>query len=183
MGMAVPFVDYVDTFLMTHPYAVPCLVGVGISLCLLYPSLDKWSTARGDTTLSVAVFSGIYAGLWFTRNHTDVIPSQDTPPFSLQFPDSNAVWLCLVRELIGVFFLVILLTLTKLFVLHSLCRLFSFDPKDPESKKHLVIELPYKYVSYFVISMSATYFLPMLFDHLNIQRPNFYSEIFIDSSP
>lgn len=183
MAATEPFVEYVDIFLMTHAYAVPCLVAVGISLCLMYPSLDKWSTARGDTTLSLAVFSGIYAGLWFTRSATDFIPVSDEAPYDVHLPGWDVISITLLRQTIGVFFIVILLTVNKYFVLQALCKVFGYDPKDPESKKHLVIELPYKYVSYFSVSLVATYIMPLIFVYLGIQRPSFYTEVLLDSYP
>lgn len=178
MAITAPFVDTIDTFLISHPNSLPVMVGSCIALCLLYPSLDKWSSARGDTTLSLAVFSGIYAGLWMTGALTDFQPEKDTPPFVLGLPTLSVAGYSLLRQVLGVIFLVTLLTVLKVIILKGLCCLFGYDPKDPNTKKHLHIELPYRYVSYFVSSLAAVYIMPLIFLKLNIARDSFYSEVF-----
>ncbi|XP_005089195.1 sphingosine-1-phosphate phosphatase 2 [Aplysia californica] len=178
MASTMPFVDPIDQFLISHPNAMPVLVTTCMALCLLYPSLDKWSTARGDTTLVLAVFSGIYAGLWLTGALTDFEPAKDSPPFVLGLPTPREAFLALLRQVIGVFFVVILLTAIKTAVLRSLSYVFGYDHKDPKTKQHLLIELPYRYVSYFVSSTAAVYVMPLLFLKLNIERQSYYSEVF-----
>ncbi|GFR74857.1 sphingosine-1-phosphate phosphatase 1 [Elysia marginata] len=184
MGATAPFVDQVDKFLMHHPHALPIMVATCIILCFLYPSLDKWSTARGDTTLVLGVFSGIYAGMWLTgKFHPSdvdyfVTPMPEAPPFSLALPPVPDMLLALVRQVVGVAIVVVVLTGLKFGILNALANLMSLDPKDPNTKRHLAVELPYKYVSYFLSAAAATYVMPLLFLRLGIARPSYYSEIF-----
>ena len=184
MGATVPFVDTVDKFLIGHPHAVPVMVTMCIILCFLYPSLDKWSTARGDTTLVLGVFSGIYAGLWFTGKFhpTDVdyfvTPEPEAPPFALALLPFAEIGQALMRQVVGVAIVVVILTLLKMGILHALARVMGLDAKDPSTKRHFAVELPYKYVSYFLSATAATYLMPLLFLRLGIERPSYYSEIF-----
>ncbi|RUS73591.1 hypothetical protein EGW08_018651 [Elysia chlorotica] len=184
MGVTAPFVDEIDRFLISHPHAVPIMVAACIILCFLYPSLDKWSTARGDTTLVLGVFSGIYAGMWFTGKFHPadvdyfVTPEPEVPPFALAIPPLLDISLALTRQVVGVAIVVVILTSLKLGILHALARLLGLDPKDPNTKRHLAVELPYKYISYFLSATAATYLMPLLFLRLGIARASYYSEIF-----
>ncbi|CAG5127126.1 unnamed protein product [Candidula unifasciata] len=178
MSATVFFVDPVDSFLMTHPWALPVTVVLCIILSMLYPSLEKWSTARGDTTMVLGVFSGIYAGMWLTAKLTEFDYVPDSPPYVLELPSVKDFSLGVTRQISGLFIIIIFLTLIKLVILHSLSWLFGYDPKDPRTKQCRPVELPYKYVSYYVSAAATTYIIPLLFLKLNIERPSYYSEVF-----
>ena len=147
-------------------------------MTLLFPQ-DEWNSARGDTTLVITVFSGIFAGLWFTHAlTTDFIPEADSPPFPLEFPGLGQVGMAALRHLVGVIFVLSVSEVFKYFVLRIVCHLTGHDHKDPTCKKHLEVELPYRYTAYFLTSCVATYIVPLIFLKLGIERPAFYSEVF-----
>nr|QNL15293.1 sphingosine-1-phosphate phosphatase 1 [Littorina littorea] len=83
MICCIPFVNMVDCLLVAHPWCFPALNIVGIGLCLAYPELKMWSTARGDTTQVMAVFSGIYQGLWYMGIAVTTSPRFTTTPTTL----------------------------------------------------------------------------------------------------
>ena len=178
MAATMPFVDTIDKFLVSHPLAVPVLVAVCIGLCLIYPTQDKWNSARGDTTLVLAVFSGIFIGIWFTGALTDFQPAKDSPPFVLEFPSRNEIGLKVLRQVIGVSVLVVVIEIMKIICLRIIAHLAGLDYRDNAIKKKLVVELPYRYVSYGLSSVIACYIMPLIFLKLNIERPSFYSEVF-----
>ncbi|BFZ12150.1 hypothetical protein BsWGS_15189 [Bradybaena similaris] len=178
MSVTILIVGPVDSFLMSHPLALPTAALVCIALSWIYPSLEEWSTARGDTTLVLGVFSGIYAGMWLTGKLTQFEYVPDSPPYVLELPSTKDLRLGVIRQISGLFIIIIFLTFIKMAILHSLSWLFGYDPKDPRTKQCRPIELPYKYVSYYVSAVASTYVIPLLFWKLNIERPSYYSEVF-----
>uniref|UniRef100_A0A0B6YHQ2 Phosphatidic acid phosphatase type 2/haloperoxidase domain-containing protein n=1 Tax=Arion vulgaris TaxID=1028688 RepID=A0A0B6YHQ2_9EUPU len=178
MAVTVSVLEPIDSFLMSHPMALPVTIIICIALCLIYPSLEQWSTARGDTTLVLGVFSGIYAGMWLTGKLTDFEHLPNTPPYTLEFPSAHNFFLGLLRQTGGLVIIILFLTFIKMVILHSLSWLCSCDPKDPKTKQRRPVELPYKYVSYYISAMASTYLIPLLFLKFNIERPSYYTEIF-----
>ncbi|CAL1546874.1 unnamed protein product [Lymnaea stagnalis] len=178
MMLTVPLVEPIDSLIITHPYSLPLMVLMCIILSLMYPSLEKWSTARGDTIMVLGVFSGIYGGLWLTGKLIDFKPLPESLPLILTLPSLETIWLALLRQVLGVAFIIIFLQAVKMSVLYGLSWYFGYDPKDPKTKQVLVIELPYKYLSYFIGGVVSTYLMPVIFLKLNIDRPSYYSEIF-----
>lgn len=176
MLLTVPFVETVDKFILTYSFSLPIVVLICIVLCLLYPTQERWNTARGDTILVLGVFSGIYAGLWLTVHLTEF---RELPHFS---PYAQSLFgqivLVAIRQLVGVIIILLFLTIIKLSLLNSLSWYFGFDPKNPVTKHYFAIELPYKYISYFISGAAAAYLVPLIYLKLNIARLNYYSEIF-----
>ena len=64
MLLFLPLSDYVDTFFLTHPLSPLMAVGGTLLAAILYPSLDRWSTARGDTTTVIGTNAGVLVGSW-----------------------------------------------------------------------------------------------------------------------
>ena len=175
MICCIPFVDMVDCLLIAHPWCFPGLNVVGIGLCLAYPELKMWSTARGDTTQVIAVFSGVYQGLWYMGQVT-------TPEMAEAAAlSAHTGWAALAAaigcQVLGVAVLVTLLQTLKKCVIYVVATLLGMDPHDPASKRHLGVELPYKYIGYFTPCFCASYAMPALFLYLGWHRRNFLLEI------
>ena len=170
-----PFVDLVDCVLIAHPWCFPGLNILILSLCFAYPRLRVWSTARGDTTQVLAVFSGTYQGLWYMGQVT-------TPEAALAAAASAYTgWAGLAvgfgRYVMGVVFAIAMLAGLKKMVIRVMCRCLGLDPHDPVSKQHFWVELPYKYIGYFVPSFCSAYSMPILFQYLGWHRQNYLFEI------
>ncbi|KAK7505564.1 hypothetical protein BaRGS_00003309 [Batillaria attramentaria] len=175
MVCCIPFVDMVDTLLIAHPWCFPGLNVVGIGLCLAYPELKQWSTARGDTTQVMAVFSGMYQGLWYMGQTSTM---EDATASALAAHTGWAlVVAAVVRQLVGMVIVTIILECLKKAVIYVTASLIGLDPRDPTSKQHLTVELSYKYIGYFTPSFFAAYVLPCCFQALGIHRGNYIKEI------
>lgn len=175
MVCCIPFVDMVDCLLIAHPWCFPGLNLVGIGLCLAYPELKMWSTARGDTTQVVAVFSGIYQGLWYMGQH--ITPEMAEAAAQSAHTGWAALAAAIGCQVLGVGVLVALLEGLKKCVIYVMATLLGMDPHDPASKQHLGVELPYKYIGYFTPSFCAGYVMPAVFHYLGWHRRNFLLEI------
>ena len=64
MLLFLPVSDWVDTFFLTHPLSPVVAVGGTLLAAILYPSLARWSTARGDTTTVIGTNAGVLVGSW-----------------------------------------------------------------------------------------------------------------------
>ncbi|KAL8559600.1 hypothetical protein ACOMHN_008311 [Nucella lapillus] len=175
----IPLVDMLDCLLLAHPWSVPGLNIVGVGLCLAYPRLKVWSTARGDTTQVMAVFSGIYQGLWYMSKTTT--PEMATAAIASAPTGWSAVLAAVGRQVFGVVILMILLESLKKGVIYVSATLQGMDPKDPTCKQHLSVELPYKYIGYYVPSFCAGYVMPVCFQYLGCHRGNFLVEVLTHS--
>ncbi|KAH9509328.1 Sphingosine-1-phosphate phosphatase 2 [Bulinus truncatus] len=102
MCVTAPLVDPVDKLILSHELSIPALMLACIILCLVYPTMDRWSTTRGDTILILGVLSGIYSGLWMTAKLTDFKPAAETLPVVLTFPGISDVAIALLRQVNGV---------------------------------------------------------------------------------
>ncbi|XP_067680887.1 sphingosine-1-phosphate phosphatase 2-like [Haliotis asinina] len=176
MTFTVPFVDPMDKFLVTHPLSPVILLSLPIILSLLYPKLDKWSTARGDTTLILSITGGLFLGTWINYNQGFMSPNNASLPFSLNF-QYQAILIAMLRLVSGVTVTLILHHYMKNFVYASLCFMLNMNPKDPKTKQKFIVELPYKYISYFLISLNTVYTIPLMFHYLGIPRVSYYTEI------
>ena len=64
MTVYLPLADAVDWFCLTNSFS-PVVVVVGtIFAAVMYPKLDRWSTARGDTTTVIGTNAGVMVGSW-----------------------------------------------------------------------------------------------------------------------
>ncbi|KAK6998982.1 sphingosine-1-phosphate phosphatase 2 [Biomphalaria glabrata] len=178
MLVTAPCVDPLDAFIITSPLSMPVVIATCLALGLVYPRVDKWSTTRGDTTQALAVFSGIVEGLWLTRRSVDFVPTVESLPLLLGITSRNSIGVALLRQLIGVPIVYGSLLIAKTVILYSMSWFLNYDPKDPETKKRFVVELPYKYGQFFVSCSVGAYIVPLLFSKMNIARPGFYSETF-----
>ncbi|XP_071079906.1 sphingosine-1-phosphate phosphatase 1-like [Haliotis cracherodii] len=176
MTFTVPFVDPVDKFLVTHPLSPLILLSLPIILSLLYPKLDKWSTARGDTTLILSITGGLFLGSWINYNQGFMSPNDASLPFSLNF-QYQAILTAMMRLVSGVAVTLVLHHYMKNTVYASLCFVLSMDPKDPKTKQKFIVELPYKYLSYFMIALNTVYTMPLMFYFIGIPRMSYYTEI------
>ena len=64
MTLFLPFADAVDWFSLTHPASPVLVVTATLLAAVMYPSLDRWSTARGDTTTVIGTNAGVMVGSW-----------------------------------------------------------------------------------------------------------------------
>ena len=60
-------VDSMDRLLVSAWWAPLPIVLVPLLALVNYPKLDRWSTARGDTTLIVGTATGVMLGYWFSN--------------------------------------------------------------------------------------------------------------------
>ena len=169
--------DTIDEYILTN-HASPLLcIAIPVALCLFYPKLERWSTARGDTTVIVSVASGVCVGTHWAYRLGLMHKSSTAPPYALAH--INTYWFLLValRLVIGVAVLVVTRTVMKSLSLKIVGWVTKIDTKVKENQQQLYVELPYKFVTYFSIAIVTVMVVPNIFWLLNIHRDTYFSEL------
>lgn len=150
---------------------------LGFSLCYYYPSLKKWSTARGDTTIIIGTVVGFSVGS-FLNSRFGFLNRPDEPPlYDIHFPTAFGYILAVVRTVLGLLSLLATRQFFKSSVLRLLCFLNGMDSSDPACKQVKKIELPYYYITYFFIGLNTSFMSPFMFRLLNIERDYSFTEL------
>lgn len=162
--------DKIDNFYMKDCYAPLVIIVSHVSLGLVAFSLDSWSTSRGDTAQALGTGAG--AALATHANYQMGLfldPPLSSLPLTLQTVSINAVFLSLLRFLIGVVVLLATRMLMKAVTIPFLCRLFGL-PSDNvrQARQQMKVELPYRYIVYSVVGFSCVSVVPLLFRVLNL---------------
>ena len=177
MPVTFPFLNTIDEFMLTNPHSPYVCVIVPLSLALCYPKLDKWSTARGDTTVILAVSAGVGLGHWFSFQYGFMQRCTDPPPYEIIYPTwlwFGQIW---ARLVIGVVILVSTRAVMKAIMYNLICVITGIKKTDFKARQSLYIELPEKFVTYTVIAFNTVYLAPQVFRILGIERETFFTEI------
>merc|ERR1712013_448848 len=60
----IPLVDSADEFLLSSPLAPSVTVLLSVLAIVFYPGSDRWTPARGDTTVVLGSYLGSHLGNW-----------------------------------------------------------------------------------------------------------------------
>ncbi|CAO1332999.1 unnamed protein product [Diamesa serratosioi] len=185
MVILVPVIDFLDGFLQKNMLAPIFIILVPIMLIVFYPKTEKWTPTRGDTATIVSVFVGVQLGAWLNYQ----LGNMQLDP--LHGHSSQIVWptlpifgLIVARTIIGLCVVALTEVLGKLISFSLLCKMFGKNPKELKNsqdsltnKPKIIIDLSYKFITYGLIGFNAQYLIPNLFRFLDINRPQFYTEI------
>lgn len=175
--IVIPFLEPIDTFLITSNYGPLVALTVGFAMCYYYPSLKQWSTARGDTTIITGTVVGFSVGAYLSHGLGLLARPAEPPLYDIQFPNALGYLHVLVRTPIGILMFFACRYILKRSLLRVICSLNGLDWRDPASKKLKAVELPYYYLSYFVLGVDIAFLSPVIFRLLNIERDYTYTEL------
>ncbi|NWU93424.1 SGPP2 phosphatase, partial [Upupa epops] len=162
-----PAWDTIDQWLLTSPFCPLLIIAVPLTLCYNYPKLDYYSPTRGDTTTILGAGAGATVGFWL--NHQFAMPAHTSENLQLGLAlMATTTVVVLARFLVGI--LVVLLTrqLMKSLVLGALGYRYKFPIGDLEARRRLEVEVPYKFVTYSSVGLSATVIVPLLHQLLGL---------------
>jgi sphingosine-1-phosphate phosphatase 1 len=173
----IPVLEPIDKFMLENPFSPLISLTTGFILCHLYPSLKKWSTARGDTVIIIGTVVGFTVGSFLNNKLGLLVKPVDPPLYQIHFPNALGYFFGVVRTIIGLIALLLIRQLFKSSLLRFLCHIHKLDYKNPTSKQQKKIELPYNYLTYFAIGLNIAFASPYLFCLLGIQRDYSYTEL------
>jgi sphingosine-1-phosphate phosphatase 1 len=172
--VSLPFLNTIDEFMLDSNYSPLISLAIGFSLCCFYPNVKMWGTARADTAIIIGTVVGFSVGAFF-NNQLGFLQKPDYPPlYDIRSP--SIVHLVL-RTLIGLLILIAIRQIFKTFLLRLICFIYNCDHNDPIVRRKKKIELPYNYITYFVIGLNIAFLSPYLFRLLGIERDYSYTEL------
>ena len=169
--------DNLDELVTTHPLAPVFSIALPILLCYCYPKLDRWSTARGDTTVIVSVASGVCTGAHVGYKLGLFHFNSSQSPFSPTELDAALLLLVAARLLVGLTIVVSIRSLMKWLSLRFIAWYWRIDTSRKENLRALPVELLHKFSVYFSLGFSAIVVVPLVFRALNIHRESYFNEL------
>lgn len=166
VALTYPLWDIMDHILLETPFCPLLVTVVPFVMCYNYPKLDHYSPTRADTTIIMGVFTGSNIGFWMNHQHAnDYGPFESLPlsPFSI-----TMLAIVTVRLLVGLCVLILTRQVVKTLSLHFLSFWYKASVTDPEARQQLVIEVPYKFVTYSSIGIVAITVVPLVYNFLGI---------------
>ncbi|CAN9501889.1 unnamed protein product [Ophioblennius macclurei] len=165
-----PALDALDGFNLTCSYAPLLVVALHLGLGLFSFTLDTWSTSRGDTAqilgtgAGVALASHVNRRLGLMADHP-----VERLPLAVPALGPALVGVALLRLALGVLVLVATRALMKAVTIPLVCRAFGVDGGDVrEARRHMEVELPYRYLVYGTVGFNVLFLVPLLFRLLQL---------------
>lgn len=102
--LVMPILEPVDKFMLENQLSPLLALIFGYSICYYYPSLKKWSTARGDTTIIIGTVVGFSIGSNLNYQ-LGFISKPDNPPiYDIRFPNQIGYIIGVLRTILGLFY-------------------------------------------------------------------------------
>ncbi|XP_076655004.1 sphingosine-1-phosphate phosphatase 2 [Halictus rubicundus] len=180
----IPLVDMTDYYFVSNIWALATLVAISILVVVYYPTSNRWTPTRGDTSMVVSVTTGVHVGAWLNYKTGAMITPTQTPPYHILWP-SYAMFGCLIlRTILGFCSILATRAVCKSLSYGTMCAILKVSAKDLmksenslENKSKVLVDLVYKYLTCFMIGVNTVYLLPNVFTMIGIERPTFYTEI------
>ena len=163
-----PWLDVLDHFLLTHPQAPLVVISLAVFLCIIYPSKNGVASTRADTISSLGSVSGAMCGFWFNY-HTGMLRDVLVPLGGvIGWPGWGAAGVMIMKYLVTQVIMVIIYLIVRAFLLQALSVIFNAEINE-NTKRMLFIELPYRYITCFVVLSTTYVIVPILFHKLGVE--------------
>ncbi|XP_061492768.1 sphingosine-1-phosphate phosphatase 2 isoform X1 [Rhineura floridana] len=166
-ALTYPTWDFVDHLILTSPLCPVFCIVVPLFLCYKYPKLDYYSPTRADTTTILGAGAGAIIGSWINNHYVSNALAEaithDVPSIT-----SEMLLIVLGKFLVGIVVLVITRQIIKNIALKLLCSWYRVSTDDVEAMQQIEIEVPYKFITYSSIGLSATVLVPLLHKFLEL---------------
>ena len=182
-----PLVDILDPLLVCHPLAPAATVSLSVAAVVFYPGSDRWTPARGDTTVILAVYLGVQLGYWanFRLGYMAASPAPGPgPPYPILWPTFEQYGHTLLRMIVGGVTYVATHAVFKSASYRLACAALGVDaealrrqPRDIRNVAKIRVELFHKFVTYVAVGFDAAFVVPIVFQAIGIERSKYYTEV------
>ena len=131
----VPLVDSADSYLLCSPLSPLITITSSLLAALLYPTSDRWTPARGDTTAALGSYLGVHLGSWLNYQLGMISQASTLPPYTVAIPDTPDICLMVLRVLVGGLVAWLTFSLAKPVTLEIGCFLLG-TTRDTNNNKH-----------------------------------------------
>ncbi|XP_059485082.1 sphingosine-1-phosphate phosphatase 1-like [Neocloeon triangulifer] len=178
----IPLEDALDPWILTSDWSPFVVFISAVSLVILSPKSDKWTPTRGDTTVIIGVTTGIQMASWLNYKMGFMKESLLQPPYTIIWPSYQMFGQMLFRAAIGYCCTIATRAILRWSSYMTMCALLQLDPesmknRDVANKRQTIVELSYKFITYFAIGINTVWLQPNTFRLIGIERPSFYTEI------
>lgn len=172
------FVEYVDYYQVTSPYAPFVSILIPLLACIYYPKPKVWSITRGDTSNIVSIGTCVIFSTWLSY-HLGWMSETPRPKTPQPIPALSYDWLyySFLRLFFGVIALAGSRIITKKIFLKLVCTCAGVDTKDIPKQRELGLEVPVRWLTIGGLAVSTAFTAPLCFDYFGIGREGFYSEL------
>lgn len=146
--------------------------------------LKKKFQFRGDTTLIVAVATGVYTGAWLNYKTGALTMPQEPPPYNIIWPSYSMLGKTVLRTVLGFSCVIGSIEVIKSLSYATMCAILHVNSQELkkskdslENKNKILVDLVYKYMKCYIVGIIIIYVLPNVFTFIGIERPNFYTEL------
>ncbi|XP_033006140.1 sphingosine-1-phosphate phosphatase 2 isoform X2 [Lacerta agilis] len=160
-ALAYPTWDLLDHLMLTSPLCPMFCIVVPLILCYNYPKLDYYSPTRADTTTILGSGAGAIIGFWINNHYVSNVSAEEAT-HRIPSATSEMLLMVLAQFLVGIAVLLIIRQIIKSLALKSLCSWYKVSINDIEAMQQMEIEVPYKFITYSSIGLSATVLVPLL---------------------
>ncbi|KAH0624009.1 hypothetical protein JD844_007282 [Phrynosoma platyrhinos] len=166
-ALVYPVWDVIDHLMVTSPVCPVFCIVVPLFLCYNYPKLDHYSPTRADTTTILGAGAGAIIGFWINHQYiSNALPGATS--HSVLSVTCEMLLMMLAQFLVGIGALLVTRQIIKNVALKSLCSWYEVSMDDLGAKQQLNIEVPYKFITYSSIGLTATVLVPLLHRFLGL---------------
>lgn len=177
LSIFLPLLDSLDNYQLTNPYAPITVIGTILLLAVFYPTGDRWTPARGDTTVILGTGAGCSFGSWLNFQLGIIRGPSMPPPYKILWPTYEMIGLTLLRTVIGILIVVATRAFFRSVSYIIVCWVLRLDRRDVQNTQKIAVELSCKFITYAVLGFNATYLCPAVFRFLNIERITMFTEV------
>lgn len=132
----------------------------------------------------VSVTSGVHFGSWLNFTTGALSESLLSPPYEINWPTYQTLALIIFRTIFGFCCVIFLRGVCKSLSYSAMCAILRINSKDLiksenslKNKNKVIVDLFYKYVTYFMVGFNIAYLMPKIFSIIGIGRNTFYNEM------
>lgn len=132
----------------------------------------------------VSVTVGVHVGSWLNFTTGALNESLISPPYEINWPTYQTLALISFRTIFGFCCIIFLRGICKSISYSIMCAILRVNSKELIksensliNKNKIIVDLVYKYVTYFIVGFNIAYLMPYIFTIIGIERSSFYSEM------
>lgn len=134
----------------------------------------------------ISVATGIFVGAWLNYQSGLLQPPDITlsRPYEIIWPTYHMIGLIILRTVLGLCCVIATKAFGKSIAYAFVCMLLGRDKNEVKASKStlenrdkIIVELSYKFFVCGMIGFNTNYLLPNFFKMINIERPEFFTEI------
>ncbi len=165
-----PLIEYSDAWLISSPWAPLVTITLTALAVIFYPGSDRWTPARGDTTIIMGSYLGVHLGVWCNFHLGLLTGPPLPPPYPILWPTYEECVQSFLRMAVGTVILIATRAIAKQVTYYTACLVMGEDPEElkklPNDIKHVNKSRAYistKLFPYISMAFNALFVVPVVF--------------------